>query len=50
MLFIVLKDGKIVIENILEPFTQDSIHYWASADKSLTSMMIGIAQQKGDFS
>ena len=44
--FIVLKDGKIVLEKYFGTFTQDSIHYWASAGKSLTSMMMGIAQQK----
>ncbi len=45
--FIILKDGKIVIEKYFGTFTQDSIHYWASAGKSLTATMIGIAQQKG---
>ena len=45
--FIVLKDGKIVLEKYFGTFTQDSIHYWASAGKSLTATMIGIAQQKG---
>jgi len=45
--FIVLKDGKIVLEKYFGSFTKDSIHYWASAGKSLTAMMIGIAQQKG---
>lgn len=44
--FILLKDGKIVLEKYFGTFTQDSIHYWASAGKSLTAMMIGIAQQK----
>lgn len=45
--FIILKDGKIVLEKYFGTFTQDSVHYWASAGKSLTSMMVGIAQQKG---
>ncbi len=45
--FIVLKDGKIVLEKYFGTFTQDSIHYWASAGKSLTATMVGIAQQKG---
>lgn len=45
--FIVLKDGKIVLEKYFGTFTADSIHYWASAGKSLTAMMVGIAQQKG---
>ncbi len=45
--FIVLKDGKIVLEKYFGTFTQDSIHYWASAGKSLTATMVGIAKQKG---
>lgn len=45
--FIYLKNGKIVLEKYFGSFTADSIHYWASAGKSLTAMMIGIAQQKG---
>ena len=42
-----IADGKIVLEKYFGTFTQDSIHYWASAGKSLTATMIGIAQQKG---
>ncbi len=45
--FIILKDGKIVLEKYFGTFTQDSLHYWASAGKSLTAMMTGIAQEKG---
>ncbi|MEM8526540.1 MAG: serine hydrolase [Bacteroidota bacterium] len=52
--FIVLKDGKIVIEeywgeNILRtaPFTQSSSWYWASAGKTLTAFLAGLAQQEG---
>ncbi|MES2774986.1 MAG: serine hydrolase [Bacteroidota bacterium] len=45
--FMILKDGKIVLEKYFGSFTQDSIHYWASAGKSLTAMLIGIAQDKG---
>ncbi|HPW87208.1 MAG TPA: hypothetical protein PLU78_08425, partial [Chitinophagales bacterium] len=33
--FIILKDGKIVLEKYFGTFTQDSLHYWASAGKSL---------------
>lgn len=44
--FIVLKDGKIVIENYYGTFTQDSLWYWASAGKSLMAFMVGIAQEK----
>ena len=45
--FIVLKDGKIVIEKYYDNFVQDSIRYWASAGKTLTGMLVGIAQQEG---
>lgn len=44
--FIILKDGKIVLEKYFGTFTADSIHYWASAGKSLTATLTGIAQQK----
>ena len=45
--FIILKDGKIVLEKYFGSFTADSIHYWASAGKSLMAMATGIAQEKG---
>jgi len=45
--FIVLKDGKIVIERYYGTFTQDSLWYWASAGKTLTAFTVGIAQQEG---
>ena len=45
--FIVLKDGRMVIEWYYDSFTKDSIWYWASAGKSLTSTLIGIAQEEG---
>lgn len=48
--FILLKDGKIVLEKYIGTFTQDSLWYWASAGKSLTSMLVGIAQQEGFLS
>lgn len=54
--FIILKDGKIVIEeyfgnNILGtvPFDEDSQWYWASAGKTLTAALVGIAQQEGNL-
>lgn len=43
--FIILKDGKIVLEKYFGTFTVDSIHYWASAGKSLTATLVGIAQE-----
>lgn len=45
--FIVLKGGKIVLEKYFGTFTADSVHYWASASKSLTALMVGIAQEQG---
>lgn len=48
--FLVLKDGRIVIEWYPEPRTKDSIWYWASAGKTVTSALIGIAQQEGFLS
>lgn len=48
--FIILKDGKIAHEKYFDAFTQDSVWYWASAGKSLTSLLVGIAQQEGFLS
>lgn len=48
--FIVLKDGKIVIEKYFGNFKQDSIWYWASAGKVITSSLIGIAEGEGKLS
>lgn len=48
--FILLKDGKIVIEEYFGTFTQDSVWYWASAGKTLTAFTVGIAQQEGHLS
>jgi CubicO group peptidase (beta-lactamase class C family) len=45
--FIVLVNGKIAVEEYYGAFTQDSLWYWASAGKSLTSFMVGMAQQEG---
>jgi len=45
--FIVLKDGKIVIEKYFGSFTVDSNWYWASAGKTMTALLVGIAQQEG---
>lgn len=48
--FLVLKDGKIVLEKYFGTFTQDSIWYWASAGKTLTALLVGIAQEEGFLS
>jgi len=45
--FIVLKDGKMVIEKYFGDFEQDDTHQWNSAGKTMTSFLVGIAQQEG---
>lgn len=45
--FIILKDGKIAYERYFGTFTKDSLWYWASAGKTITSLLIGIAQEEG---
>ncbi|MEZ4984263.1 MAG: serine hydrolase [Saprospiraceae bacterium] len=45
--FIVLQDGRIALEWYFGTFTRDSVWYWASAGKSLTSTLVGIAQEEG---
>lgn len=44
--FIVLKDGKIVLEKYFGAFTKDSLWYWASAGKTITSFLVGKAQEE----
>jgi len=45
--FIILKDGKIVMESYFGDFTESSLWYWASAGKTLTAFTVGIAQAEG---
>src|SRR5437879_3822241 len=52
--FILLKDGKIVLEQYAgtqltssAAFTSSSLWYWASAGKTLTSAVVGIANANG---
>lgn len=52
--FIVLKDGKIVLENYwgntiltTSSFDKNSKWYWASAGKTITSFLVGLAQEEG---
>lgn len=45
--FIVLVDGKIVMENYFNGHSASSLWYWASAGKTLTATMTGIAEQEG---
>jgi len=45
--FIVLQNGRIVLEKYFGNFTADSNWYWASAGKTMTAMLVGIAQSEG---
>jgi len=45
--FMLLQDGRIVLEKYFGTYTQDSIWYWASAGKSLTAFLVGQAQEEG---
>lgn len=52
--FLILHNGKIVVEKYFgktlqqnADFTANSNWYWASAGKSLTAVLVGIAQQEG---
>jgi CubicO group peptidase (beta-lactamase class C family) len=45
--WIILYKGKIVEEKYFGTFTQDSLWYWASAGKTMTAILVGIAQQEG---
>lgn len=44
--FILLQDGKIVLENYFNNHTPTSAWQWASAAKTITAFMVGIAQQE----
>lgn len=44
--FILLKDGKIVLEKYFNGHSRNANWYWASAGKSLTASVVGIAQQE----
>jgi CubicO group peptidase (beta-lactamase class C family) len=45
--FILLKDGRIVLEQYFNGHTAGDFWYWASAGKTLTATLVGIAQQEG---
>jgi CubicO group peptidase (beta-lactamase class C family) len=45
--FIVIHNGKIVLENYFNGHTATTPWYWASAGKTLTSTVTGIAAQEG---
>ena len=48
--FIVLKDGKIVIEEYFNGASATTINPWFSAGKTLTAFVTGLAQQDGFLS
>lgn len=45
--FIILKNGKLVMEHYFNNHNANSQWYWASAGKTLTAATIGIAQDQG---
>ena len=45
--FIVLVNGRIVLENYFNGHTANTPWYWASAGKTLTTTLTGIAEQQG---
>jgi CubicO group peptidase (beta-lactamase class C family) len=45
--FILLKDGKIVLEKYFGSHTSSTLWQWASAGKTVSSFITGIAQQEG---
>jgi CubicO group peptidase (beta-lactamase class C family) len=48
--FVLLKDGKIVLESYFNGHNSTANWYWASAGKTLTAFMVGQAQFQGFFS
>ena len=44
--FVLLKDGRIVLEQYFNGHAQLTNWYWASAGKTLTAFMVGMAQQE----
>lgn len=48
--FIVLKDGRIVIEEYFNGSTSTSFNQWNSAGKTITSFLVGVAQEEGYLS
>lgn len=48
--FLLLKDGKIVLEQYFDGFQPTDNWYWASAGKTITAFTVGMAQQEGFLS
>lgn len=45
--FIILKNGRIVVEKYFGTFNESKVHSWNSAAKTLTAFTVGIAQEEG---
>ena len=45
--FVLLKNGKIVLEQYFNGHSDTSNWYWASAGKTITSFLVGMAQEEG---
>lgn len=45
--FMILHDGKIVLEEYMNGHDENKVWYWASAGKTLTTTISGIAQDEG---
>ena len=45
--FIILKDGKLVVERYYGFFGRESQWYWASAGKTVTALLIGALEKQG---
>lgn len=47
--FLILKDGRIVVERYYGDHDAGAMWYWASAGKSLMAVLVGLAQQDGQL-
>jgi CubicO group peptidase (beta-lactamase class C family) len=45
--FIILKGGRIVLEEYFDGHTEQSLWYWASAAKTITATLVGKAMEEG---
>lgn len=48
--FLLLKDGKIILEKYFDDHSATKLWYWASAGKSLTAFLVGLAEEDGYLS
>ncbi|MGB6037937.1 MAG: serine hydrolase domain-containing protein, partial [Cryomorphaceae bacterium] len=48
--FMILKDGRIVVENYFDEHNENSLWYWASAAKTITATLTGKALEDGVLS